>query len=641
MVPSILVLGVAASLVAGCGSKAKPQANVSSGADATSDGERSPSCPIEQPAPDRLPGVTDAHRTADYWTKLAEARGLDLDAELLTQEQIARLNASYRVERSGFFSQANLLEAHDPVVLQTKIDERFAWMQSKLSAGEYKRSSQEPAFEKPSAIRFAPELRVALEETQLFCAPTKTGIYDSDATSERINRNTCSAAHAQELIEVLAPWPGNMLLARTATSWGFIDASVKLSPVLSADVAARFANGPYAVLQSDATVGAISLEEHTRLPFAEGQEGAVLVASASGTSQEVLAAGSSTTTKRPFTRRAVLEMALSYLGKPYGFGGLGGGIDCSRLQLDLFGSFGIALPRFSGWQSKAGTYSIDVGGTSDEEKTKIIEQATQDGVVILHLPGHIMLYLGKDADGVPMAIHALSYYLDRCDTGEETSMVVGKVQVGGLELGRGTRKTALIERIDRVMVLGALPSSELRGIAKLRPGAPVDKPSSSACRRLPDRRPFVSPKSPERGQDVRVIATRRKARVPQTITFYDARGRRYEPELVETNGPPSAVIGTVAPKSEGKWTAVLGDGSDAVACTTFKVGRAKSRPDWKKIAKANRKEARAFRRAARERRKRRESDPEPEVDPNDPAAVAAALVSAKPVWKARQSWSPI
>ncbi len=596
---------------------------------------------MEQPAPALLPGVSKEHRTAAYWTNLATERGVDVDEVLLTSDEIKTLNASYGVPRSGFFSQADLLAPLDAAEFRTKIDERFAWMQGKLDAKEYRTDAKGNAFSKPQSMAFAPSLRVALEETQLFCAPTTAGFYDADATSTRINRNTCSAAHAQELIQMVAPWSGGMTLARTATSWGFVRSDAAVSRELSDSEAERFARGPFAVVSPEGaeTDGGVQLAPHARVPFATGTQAQVLVATTEDIGQHSLDEALFEPTTRPLTRRAVLETALSYLGEPYGFGGLDGGIDCSRLQLDLFGAFGINLPRFSGWQSKAGTYSIEVEGVSDKDKLEIIEQASSSGVVIMHLPGHIMLYLGKDATGVPMAVHALSYYLDTCETGEETSMVVGKVQVGGLELGRGTRKTALIERINRVSVLGKAPPEMLRGIAKLRPAAPVAKPSSSTCRKLPASRLFVSPKSPERGEGMRVVATTRKASGPARITFYDPKGRRQESVLTQTSGPPSGYIGAITPEKTGTWMAVLGDGESQQACTTFKVGRHKSRPNWKEIARANKKQARAAKKAEREREA--QGLPPEAPDEDSPDALNAALVSTNPIWKVRRKWGPV
>jgi len=230
-------------------------------------------------------------------------------------------------------------------------------MKEKFQSGEYRSKEEAVPLEAPSELRFAPRLRVALRETQMYCAPTTAGIYDADATSTRINRNTCSAAHAQEAIQILAAWPGGMMLARTATSWGFVPSDAALSEEIVGAVAQHYVRGPWAVLRSQGLqLGQIpSLPNHAALPFVSGSDGPVYIAMNNQIVQRTIPTNTYVASTRPFTRRAVLEEVLSHVGQPYGFGGLDGGIDCSRLQLDVFGAFGIKLPRFSGWQAQAGT----------------------------------------------------------------------------------------------------------------------------------------------------------------------------------------------------------------------------------------------------------------------------------------------
>ena len=75
-----------------------------------------------------------------------------------------------------------------------------------------------------------------------------------------------------------------------------------------------------------------------------------------------------------------------------------------------------------------------------------------------------MLYLGRDEAGVPMALHSFAEYLVPCagrDDGapageRETLYKVDGVHVSDLELGRGSSRTAFIQRISRVTVIAAL-----------------------------------------------------------------------------------------------------------------------------------------------------------------------------------------
>jgi hypothetical protein len=612
-------------LALSCGGtkSSKDKAVVESSGEAEAPGPRPDTCPEEQAAPDLLPGVTVEHRSPEYWFGVLDKRH-DLDRVLLSPSELQTLNASIRVPRAGYFPQQDLLEEVDAGATLGKVKERFDWMQKKLDDGEYVHDEGAQAFGQPESPSLAPQFHIALEEVPLFCAATTAGFYDSDATSKRINRNRCSNAHPQELIQVLGPWAGGMRLARTATSWGFITDAVKLSPAIDRQAATPFARGPFGMMARRAEVGAQTLAVHTRLPYANSKQSSALVATADGITEAELSAEQLVSVARPLTRRAIITEALSYLGTPYGFGGLDGGIDCSRLLLDLFASFGLDLPRFSGWQAKAGSFSYEVGGIDDAAKQSIIDQADASGVVILQLPGHIMLYLGRDAAGEPMAVHALSYYLDPCEKDLDTTMVVGKVQIGSLELGRGTRKTALLERITRVTVIGQAPNDELKSLAILRPGAPTSKPSSKECRKLPSSRIFVSPKRPHKGGPVRAIATSRKNLGPATISFFDSKGQRHESILTETGGPPRGYIGEVeSPGSTGKWMAVLGDGDKLYGCRSFDVKRPP--PKRKKVDNSW--------------RRRKVPPPPPEIELAE-GEVAPEEPEGPPIWSLKRKWGP-
>lgn len=560
-------LGVLPSCGGGSNTSAGSQSEV-----ATGDG----SCPAEVEAPAFLPGVSAEHRTPEYWFSLLGAK-YDLDEVLLTTSEVDDLNRSYEVERPGFYPQKDLLQPLDEGELREEIQVRFDWMKGKLSAGEYRRDKGPDAFHSPDSPRFGSDFRVALEETQIYCAPTSAGFFDSDTTNDRTNRNHCSNVHAQELLELITPWSGDMILARTATSWGFVKKGAAMSPTIPTADVESYSRGPFGILRSavkrKSSLGELTLNAHTRLPYVDEEKSSVRVATKSGFTEISLESAEHQATTRELTRRAVIEEVLSYLGTPYGFGGADGGIDCSRLMLDTLGSFDIRLPRFSGWQAKAGTFSFDVENVEDATKLDVIDKAAESGVVILHIPGHIMMYLGRDDKDVPMAVHALSYYLDACEEGGSTTMVVGRVQIGGLELGRDTRKTALLERITKVTVIGKAPNESVRSMALMRPAAPTTQPSKRECKKLPSKSLFVTPERPSSDASVRVIASARESMGPATISFYDSKGTRHDSLTIETGGPPKGYIGQIDKPRSGEWMAVWGDGSTHYGCTTFKVSK--------------------------------------------------------------------
>ena len=102
--------------------------------------------------------------------------------------------------------------------------------------------------------------------------------------------------------------------------------------------------------------------------------------------------------------------------------------------------------------------------------------AVTSGIVLLHFPGHIMLYLGRDEHGTPMVIHAFSEYLEACEPEGETLRRVDRVAVSDLTLGAGTSRRSFLERITKVIVLGSGPTAGLQGAVERRPAAPPERP---------------------------------------------------------------------------------------------------------------------------------------------------------------------
>ncbi len=180
-------------------------------------------------------------------------------------------------------------------------------------------------------------------------------------------------------------------------------------------------------------------------------------------------------THRPLTRRALLTEAFRFLDSPYGWGGGGsdGGHDCSSFVMEVFGSFGVRLPRHSAWQARAGTFSVDVSKVAVEsERLQLIEAAARKGVVLLSFPGHVMLYLGRSESGAPMVLHAIAEYAEACPGGGETLHQIDGISVSDLNLGRGSSRKSLFERITTVTVIGKPPASSSRAPPRCGPPHP-------------------------------------------------------------------------------------------------------------------------------------------------------------------------
>lgn len=620
-------------------------------------------CPATAQAPALLPGVTAEHVTVDYW--LGRAGGdKELDRVLMAPEDIARLNASMRVEREGFYPQRDLLAPVDPAEVQAKTEERLAYLADKLETGAYvSPSGAALAPTDAGALPLAavkPALHIALAPIQIYCGP-RTDSFHSPAPDGvkdpaqwrdlRIDHNACSTVREQEPLHVLAAWPAGMQLVRTRYAMGWIKADAALSPVVPAAQASAWIDGPFAsVIAADAAFAVngatVALPVGARAPLAAAPKSSrrskrkatgfeVRIATADGFGQVEGTPDRLRLVDRPLTRRAVLTEAFRLLGAPYGYGGKDAGLDCSRMFLDVFESFGLRLPRHSSWQARAGAFSIGLEGVTEKDRLILLDTALQRGVVLMQLPGHIMMYLGRDAAGEPMALHAFAEYKEPCATPDpenaETTVRVDSVQVSNLELGRGTSKTAFIERITRIMVLGEDPGEELAGAAELRPALPVEVPKR--CRTKSGMQIFTSPRYPNVDQPLTVVATAGRDPGPVELALVDPKGRIVRPPAVRLGGPPFGFMAQVEKPARGRWQVLLGDGEDIDACTKVTVAS--------KVPYAVRElQGKKFKRVDVRRRAKDDEDDEASMTLEPPTIpLLGTLPVGVPAWKVRRGWS--
>lgn len=101
----------------------------------------------------------------------------------------------------------------------------------------------------------------------------------------------------------------------------------------------------------------------------------------------------------PYTVRNYYRQAFCYLGTYYGWGGAGGGVDCSGFVCSVFRSFGIYLPRNTGMQSRYNGEAVDISALTLSSLAELKYPAS------VHRKGHVMLFLGVK-DSVPYIIHA-------------------------------------------------------------------------------------------------------------------------------------------------------------------------------------------------------------------------------------------
>ena len=153
----------------------------------------------------------------------------------------------------------------------------------------------------------------------------------------------------------------------------------------------------------------------------------------------------------PINSQSIAIMAKSFIGKPYGWGGLYDNRDCSSTMRDIFKPFGVWLPRNSEAQAKVGrVMSVDHLKVKEKERA-IIENAIPFQT-LLYKPGHIMLYLGHQ-NGKVMIMHNMWGVTTKA-AGLEKRSIVGRTIIStlrpGKELNGYVKSASIIEGITSI-----------------------------------------------------------------------------------------------------------------------------------------------------------------------------------------------
>jgi len=567
---------------------------------------RPASCPERVEGTLPLPGVTEAQLKPSYWIDQLNRVGIDGESPVLDADAIDRYNAAVgRKPGNDDHTQRDLLSPVSVDELKKSLEERLGYMLGRLQKQQLRAAGGEAV--SPELLRrfspthlprtLLPSLRITTAPVPIRCGPLDAPLTE-EGSDPAYDRNACSTMQAQEVVQLLARWPDKLWLVRTRHSLGFIAEDAALSPEVPAALALRATAG--ARLRADREVTltlpdgkALKLPGKTTLPVGDDAATTLLVATSTAIHTVPTPPGM-ISTGRALTRRSVIETAFQYLGLPYGFGGAAGGYDCSGLLLDVFESFDLALPRHSGWQAQTGSFVVDLTQTSDgREKLALLDAAHARGIVLLHFPGHIMLYLGRAADGTPMALHALGEYARPCDASGgkplDTVVAVRRVVVSNLELGRGSARKSFIERLSKLVVFGDVPGPKLTATSDLRPAAPTSVAANIACEGTPDARIFISPQRPIAGQPLTLIATTTHDLRPARLQLFDAAGAAVTLTKHTLGGPPYSEWARVPQASAGTWTAVIADGAQIVSCRRIAVrpgafadepGAMEGRPVW-------------------------------------------------------------
>lgn len=149
----------------------------------------------------------------------------------------------------------------------------------------------------------------------------------------------------------------------------------------------------------------------------------------------------------------VAVLANTILGNYYGWGGMYGYRDCSATLKDLFAPFGIWLPRNSQDQLQESSF-IDLSKMSNAEKVKTLLEKGIPFFTLVHLPGHILLYLGKINDDIFVlhnmwGLHTKNIFM------QSGRRIVGQTVITPLTFGKQYLdvKQTFLDKIDGARVL--------------------------------------------------------------------------------------------------------------------------------------------------------------------------------------------
>ena len=154
-----------------------------------------------------------------------------------------------------------------------------------------------------------------------------------------------------------------------------------------------------------------------------------------------------------FSRENIALIGNELIGEPYGWGEMYQDRDCSSMLRDFYLPFGIWLPRGSLNQINSGR-SISLAGLSSSDKERLIKEKGVPFLTLVHLKGHIMLYIGS-MNGKALIFQNTWGVNVREGNGGEFKQVIGKSVVSTLTLGSELHLagSSLLEKVDSMLVL--------------------------------------------------------------------------------------------------------------------------------------------------------------------------------------------
>jgi cell wall-associated NlpC family hydrolase len=309
----------------------------------------------------------------------------------------------------------------------------------------YKKWIQNAQMHKKDTKRYK---AITTRRTNVNALPTSTAFYrDPKKTGEGFpfNYNQNSALHINVPLYI-SHYSKDRRWAYVRASYSFGWVKITDLTLVNNDFIKKFKTGKYAMTIKDN----LRLYNEKNKSISIVKLGALFPISKDGTHyltarknslghgviHKVRVKGSSIIAKKPlpFNSKNVAIVAKEFYGEPYGWGGSYECRDCSATTRDFLAPFGIFLRRNSSKQAQDGTSTTYIKGLPKNAKKKKIIQKAEPFRSLLHVPGHIVLYLGQ-YKGEPVIMH--TYWGIRKNNGSK--LITGRTIITTTEPGKERR----------------------------------------------------------------------------------------------------------------------------------------------------------------------------------------------------------
>lgn len=422
---------------------------------------------LNLPAPSELSGVKREMKTAGFWI----SRNPLPDQIIMKPVEITKFNA--RTRGAGLIEDiAGFPATYDGVKLKSEIahviDELkgrklFQQDSSRIDESFYDSIAGNIALEFMPAtvdVRFGFITRTADERV----LPTMLALNAQPGDVDFDELQNSSLEIGTPVAVLYATQDGRWLLVHDTFASGWVEAE-RVALVPQAELKAHLKHKTFAIVVAPKAdvyldnkmtkhLAAVKMGTRFALKNSAGQVAEILLPErqADGTAHIVsgfIAREDVSLGYLPYTIRAVYRQSFKMLHTPYGWGDMYGEQDCSRFLQMIFASFGIDLPRNSASQAKIGRSVAEFKPNLPMDKKIAAILTSSPGLTLLQMKGHIMLYLGE-VNGQPFVIHDIWAYHEKGPDGKDRLRLLNRVTVSDLELGKGTEKKSLLERIVSV-----------------------------------------------------------------------------------------------------------------------------------------------------------------------------------------------